>query len=333
MTLFRSLLVFALLAPLTTHAAIDLDDDDGGGGGGGDGGGGDTGGDVGPIWSKTYANSALFGTSRWGAGYKLDGSVSATAATRLTNDKLAATMGLETYSKLNGGYYRVFSVRTSGATEAKRRTDVSINAYAGPANVYSRSWGSTSSTLTFLNATPLSLSTTFLSKSVTVTALFVPVTFTVKATGAIGATLTGKISNIGLEAAGTPSGRAGLYTSAAVGGKYCVSELCVGASAGVYTDVTLVKASAPAKVAAWWQLARPSGVFINYTAKADMTMTSLDGELGIYAEACLGGCVSDSTKLIDWPGLTATYSIANMNGSQCIIGDCSFSTPSFPLEQ
>ncbi len=109
--------------------------------------------------------------------------------------------------------------------------------------------------------------------------------------------------------------------------------MCVGASAGVYTDITLVKASAPAKVAAWWQLARPAGAFINYLAKADLTMSSLDGELGVRAEACLGGCISDSVKLIDWTGFSATYPVANWSGSYCFIGDCSFTMPSLPLEQ
>src|SRR5262249_38753602 len=153
---------------------------------------------------------------------------------------------------------------------------VSINAYAGSANVYSKSWGSASSVLYSFTATPLNLSTTFFSKSVTVNALFVPVTFTARATGALGATLSGQISNVGIEAKGTPSGRAGLYVSAAVGGQYCLGGLCVGAEVGVYSDVALVKASAPAKVAGWWQLARPSGVMLNYSAKADATISSLD---------------------------------------------------------
>jgi len=114
--------------------------------------------------------------------------------------------------------------------------------------------------------------------------------------------------------------------SAAVGGQYCLGGLCVGASAGVYSDVKLIEAAAPARAELWWSLSKYGGVLLNYAARADLTLSSLDGELGLFAEACLGGCISDSVKLIDWNGFSATYNIFNQSGSYCLAGTCSLTT-------
>ena len=321
MNLRSVFLASLLIAPLSASAAINLDDPgDGGGGGGTSGGGGTT--TTPPTWQKTYAKSALFGSTSWGAGYAISGSLSAYVADATHKDRLAASMSAETYAKINGGRYRLFGARVAGNTEAKARTDLSFNAYVGSATIYSKSYASTTSTYTYTPIPSATWNTTFFDRSATVDVI-VPITFRVKATGHLSANLTGKISNVGVEANASPSGKASLYASAAVGGQYCVGPACVGATAGVYSDVTLVKASAPANVALWWSLSRYGGVLLNYVAQASVTVSSLDGELGLFAEACLGGCISDSVKLIDWNGFTATYNIANMSGSYCLLGTCS----------
>ena len=328
MNLHRTLpLILALLAPTAAHAAIDDDpDDDGGGGGGTDPGGGDTG----PTtWTKNYTKSDLFGTSSWGAGYKINGGVWAIPAYEDYKDRLGARLSAETYAKLNGSYLRVFAARAYGSTEAKRKTTLDFTAHVGSATIYTKNWTSTTSTQTLFNVAPSPWTLTFIDRSVTVDVYGIDVTFRLKASGQLKANLTGKLSNIGVEAGGTPSGLASLYASAAVGHNYCAWGACVGAEAGVYSDVDLVKASVPAQAAAWWSLA-PSGVKINYLAKATATITALAGELGVWAKACLGACVGGDKVLISWDGFTATYPIANFSGTYCLAGVCTQSTPSFP---
>ncbi len=311
-----------LLAPLSAQAAIDT----GGGPGGGDTGDGGTGGGTtmpSPTWQKTYTKSALFGSSNWGAGYSMSGRFSATPAHDAYNDQLAASLGLDTYAKLDGGYHQLFSVHTAGSTEAKRKTTVSFNAYVGTAAIYSKSYSSTTSTYTFMNVTPIDWPVTFFSDSVNISVGLIPVSFKVKATGDLNANLTGKISNAGIEASGTPSGGASLYASAAIGGEYCADGLCVGASAGVYSDVKLITASAPASGSVWWSLSRYGGALVNYDVAASLGLHSLDGELGAFAEACLGGCIHESVKLISWTGFAANYPLADWSGKACFVGTCS----------
>lgn len=319
MSLRSILLATLVLAPLTSSAAINLDDPGDTGGTGGSGGGGTT--PPPPTWQKSYSKSDLFGNTTWGAGYVVNGSVNAYVADATHKDRLNASMSAETYAKINGSRLRLFSARVTGATEAKARTDLAFTAYVGSAAIYTKSYASTTSTYTYTPIPTATWNTTFFDRSATVD-LIVPITFRVKATGHLSAGLSGKISNVGVEASAAPSGKASLYASAAVGGQYCVGPACVGASAGVYSDVTLVQASAPANVAVWWSLTQYGGVLLNYVAKANLNLTSMSGELGLFAEACLGGCISDSVKLIDWDGWSASYSIANMSGQYCLAGTC-----------
>ncbi len=326
--MLRSILLASLvLAPLSATAAINLDDPGDGGGGGGTVGGGGTP-PTPPTWQKTYSKSALFGSTDWGAGYAINGSLSAYVADATHKDRLAASMSADTYAKINGSRLPLFSARVTGNTEAKARTDLAFTAYAGSAAIYTKSYTSLTSTYTYPVIPTATWNTTFFDRSATVDVI-VPITFRVKATGKLTAGLTAKISNIGVEASAAPSGKASLYASAAVGGQYCIGPACVGATAGVYSDVTLVQAGAPANVAVWWSLSKFGGVIINYVAKADLTLSSLSGELGLFAEACLGGCISDSVKLIDWTGFTATYNLANMSGTYCLAGTCSLSLPTY----
>jgi hypothetical protein len=199
---------------------------------------------------------------------------------------------------------------------------VSFTAYIGGAAIYTKPYSSATSTYV-----PLAISErwprTFVDKTVNVAVGPVPVTFRVQATGELAATLSGKISNVGIEFGGGPSGKASLYASAAVGGEYCLWGACVGASAGVYASVTLVEASAKPNLAIWWSLTAPyGGIQLNYLANAGLTLKTLDGELGVFASACLGGCLDWSSTLIDWPGITSTWYLINATGKYCLTGTC-----------
>jgi hypothetical protein len=321
----RSLLLVSLvsLVPAAAHAAIDLDDpgDDTGGGGGTPT---PTPPPPAPAWQKTYSKAQLFGSSSWGAGYTINGSMTAMKADATHADRLAASMSAETYGKISGSYHRLFAARVAGSTEANARTDLSFNAYAGTATVYTRSYTSLTSSYTFASFAPVTWPVTFFDRSVSVGLSFVSVSFRARATGELKAGLTGKISNKGIEAAAAPSGKASLYVSAAIGGDWCLWGACIGATAGVYSDVTLVQASVPAQAALWWSISPElGGVSLNYLTKADLTVSALDGELGVYASACLGWCTSDSATLIDWTGYTASYRLIKQSGSHCLTGTCS----------
>src|SRR5262245_47905526 len=92
-------LIVALLAPTAAQAAVNLDPP-------GDGGSGGTGTGTDPLldtgyWSKNYTKSDLFGSSDWGAGYKINGGVWAIPATDVYNDRLGARLSAETYAKVN----------------------------------------------------------------------------------------------------------------------------------------------------------------------------------------------------------------------------------------
>jgi len=317
------------LVPGVAGAAIDLDDpgDDGGTGGGTGGTGGDTPTGPQPTWLKTYSNTASLSMNGWGAGWSIYGKLAATPKTTIgTRDKLEGSADLNTFIKINGYNQSVFRVNASAVTQAKYRTDASITAYVGGASIYTKSYTSATSTYTWLSVGQ-TWPATFIDRSATVSVGPIPVTFRVRATGELTASLTGKISNVGLEMGGNSGGKANLYASAAVGAEYCVDYLgCVGASAGVYASLKLFEVKTPATLAVWWSLAGSSlgtGVKLNYLANAGLQVSSLDGELGLTASACLGGCLDWSTTLIDWDGWVASSTLYNVAGSYCLTGTCS----------
>ncbi len=322
MNLHKALFVsLALLVPSTALAAID---DDGEGGGGGGGGGTETT-NAPPVQSKSYKRIDYWGLSNWGAGYDINGKVWAQPAFDDYKDRLGVRGSAEAYTRLNGSRYSLFRAVGAGHTEAKRKTEVSFNAYVGGANIYTKSWTSQTSTKVLFNETK-GWSKTFFDKRLPVDVIGIPVEFRAQATGGLMVSATGSLSNVGAEVGATPQGYAGLYLSAAVGGDYCVAGVCVGATAGVYSDVKLLSLKAPATASTWWSLAPLGGVKVNYQAKADLTISSLDGSAGVFAEACLGGCVDKKVELIDWAGFTKTISIANYSGSFCLAGNCTTPT-------
>lgn len=313
----------ALLAPASTaFAAIN---DDGDGGGGGDVGDDDSSAGVPTIYQKTYNKHDYWGLDDWGAGYEVTGRLYAMPKWSSYNDRLGVRMSAEAFTRLNGTRYSLFRGVASGNTEAKKKTEASVNAYVGSALIYSKAYTSTTSTKQLFNENK-SWSQTFFDKRIPVSVLGLPVSFRAKATGVLALSASGKLSNVGVEATATPTGSADLYLSAAVGGEYCVSGVCVGVEAGVYSDVTLLAIMAPASASTWWALSPAGGVSVNYQAKADLSISSLNGEAGVYGEACLGACIHKELKLVDWDGWTKTYSIANYSGSYCLAGTCTASS-------
>src|SRR6185312_675025 len=100
-----------------------------------------------------------------------------------------------------------------------------------------------------------------------------------------------------------------------IGGQWCVEGVCIGASAGVYADVNLVKASAPSSIKGWISLSQLGAVNASWNLKSDLNLSSLDGELGVFAKGCIIDCKEESAKLLDWAGFSLTYNIANFGGT------------------
>jgi hypothetical protein len=314
---------------LAPGIAVAVDDDDPGEGDGGGGGGPPPPPPPPGYWSKTYNHGNYWGTTNWGAGYNLSGSLTATPKqSATTKDKLTASAQARAYAKLDGTSYSMLEVRASGTTQAKGRTDFTLGLYVGGATIYTKQWESTTSTYTFLNQTPIDWQKTFIDESLSIWVGPVPVTFTGKATGRIKATINGKISNVGIEANAGPAGNASFYGSAAIGGEYCAWGVCVGASAGFYGSVDLIDVKVPSEAAVWWSLATPNvGVKLNYKLKSSLDVETLSGEFGVFAEVSLGGTLRWDSTLFDWNGLTYHYALLNISGTHCLSGTCTVIPP------
>ena len=324
-TVLMTVLLFA-----ATPAAAEINEDPGDGDGGGTGGGEEE--PPPPVpgyWKKEFTQRDYWGTYGWGAGYTIGGKLSATPKQTINGkDKLTVSAYAKATASINANTKTLLEVRLTGLTEAKGRTDLTLTGYAGGMALFSRPFVSISSTKSTVAMTPIDWPATFVDLSTTVSVGPVPVTFRAQATGVIKATLTGQISNAGVEVTANPQGKASLYASGAIGGQYCYQSLCVGASAGLYVDVTLVEIAAPAFAKIWWSLAQSSvGVLINFDLDADLNLKTLDGELGLFAEACLGGCHRWDVSLIDWDGFTASLSLFDQYGYYCLSGTCTSPIP------
>jgi hypothetical protein len=279
-----------------------------------------------PTVVKTLNHSLCFPdcSNDWGAGFSVNGRIAATPrAVTGTRDKLDGYGELDTYAKVNGHRYSLFRVRVTGVSEAKLRTDVNLTAYVAGAAVFTKPFVSVAGTYTWMNVGQ-SWPKTFFDKSVSLSVGPIPVTFRAKATGELGANLLGKITNVGFEVGANPLGKASLFASAAVGGQYCVDYVgCVGASAGLSVNVTLVEAAAPVNFNIWYSLVNMGwGAQLNYGLNSNITLKTLSGWLKVFASACLIGCLDWDRKLIDWAGWNASYGLLNINGKYCLAGDC-----------
>ncbi len=279
-----------------------------------------------PTFVKTLNHALCFPQScsdDWGAGFSINGRLAATPRQPGTKDKLEGSGELDTFAKVNGGRYSLFRVRVAGVSEAKVRTDVALTAYVGGAAVFTKPFVSVAGTYTWLSVGQ-SWPKTFFDKSVSVGVGPIPVTFRARATGELAANLTGKITNVGFEIGANPSGKASLFASAAVGAQYCIDYLgCVGASAGLSVNVTLVEAAAPINYNLWWSLVNMGfGAQLNYGLNSNLTLKTLNGWLKVFASACLGGCLDWDRKLIEFDGWNTSYGLLNINGKYCLVGDC-----------
>lgn len=326
--LFSTTALVTALLFAATPAAAEINEEPGEGDGGGGGDGEEPPPPVPGYWKKEFTQRDYWGSYSWGAGYTVGGKLTATPKQTVNGkDKLTVSAYAKATATINANTKSLLEVRLTGLTEAKGRTDLTLTGYVAGAAVFSRPFVSVSSTKSTVAMTPINWPATFVDVSTTVSVGPVPVTFRAKATGDIKATLTGQISNVGMEATANPQGRASLYASGAIGGQYCYQGVCVGASAGLYVDVTLVEVAAPALAKIWWALAQGSvGVLVSYDLDADLTLKTLDGELGVFAEACLGGCYRWDEELIDWDGFVANLSLFDQHGSYCLSGSC-FPTP------
>lgn len=287
-----------------------------------------------PTWTKSLNNSQCFPdcSASWGAGYSIGGKLAATPRTATTRDKLEGWAELDTFAKMNGGRYSIFKVRVAGVSEAKLRTDLGLTAYVGGFAIFTKPFVAVSGSYTPL-AIGQTWTQTFFDRSMTVGVGPIPVTFRARASGQVGAALTGKISNVGFEVNAGPSGKASLFASAAVGGAYCVEYLgCVGAQAGLSVNVTLFEVSAPVNYSVWYSLVNLGyGAQLNYGLNANIVLKSLSGYLSVFAEACLGGCWRWDRDLISWGGFQGTYPLLNVAGKYCLLGDCSAPVSGFGL--
>lgn len=274
-------------------------------------------------FQKGFNKAGSFGDSSWGAGYGVAGSVYATPAWVAGVDTLGANGYAYAWGRMNGTYREMLRVQASGYTKAKQETKVDVKAYVAGAQIYSKSWQSATSTIkTFISETP-TWNRTFFQTSYSLSVGPIPVTVSAAATGELGYTATGSIDNVGINLGFNPRGKASVNASAGAGGEYCVLGVCVGASAGVYGKLTLLQASLPMTSNVGWSLAPTGGVRVGYKLKGDLSLSSLAGVFGVYAEATLGSSYRWEYPIFSWDGFTTIYPLLDLAGTYCLAGDCS----------
>jgi hypothetical protein len=312
-----------LLAPTAAHAVIgDVGGgDDGGGGGVGGGGGTSTpSNDI----NKHFSWEQAWGNTSWGAGIYAGGGVTATAAANLTErDKASGTAVLEAYAKINGSRYRLLNLRATASGEYGRTSSIRASAALFGAEFWSFSRTNTGRGNVY-GLIGEGWDKTMFDRSVGIWVGPVPVTFTAKVTGRLGAGLNAAINVTRIGATFQPTARASLYASAAVGGEYCLLGMCAGASAGLYTDLNLFDLSVPSSFeVGLTPVNNGAGLKVNYNLRSDVTFSSLDGELGAFAEAHLGDLSYEwSTVLLSWTGISMSAPLVAQSGTGCLVGNC-----------
>lgn len=124
----------------------------------------------------------------------------------------------------------------------------------------------------------------------------IPIIVTASSDGCIYVDVGASWASSALTGTVTPGASVDATLKAGIGADIGVAS----ASAGVYGTITVVDASLPLSLSA---AVGTSGVTVTESAK--LTMTGLDGEVGLYAEACfLGFCDEDTVTIFDWTGLT-----------------------------
>ncbi len=124
----------------------------------------------------------------------------------------------------------------------------------------------------------------------------IPISVSASSDGCIYVDASGSWGNRTLTGTVTPGASVDATVKAGVG----ADAVVVSAEAGVYGNITVIDASLPISLSA---SVLAGGVTVTESAK--LTMTGLDGEVGLYAEACfLFYCDDSSVTIFDWSGLT-----------------------------
>jgi hypothetical protein len=273
---------------------------------------------------KHFARSQGFGNSNWGAGYSVAATVKANPAevTGGTRDTLEADGSLKGWARLAGFEQPIFEVRSGAVTEVGDRTALEVTAYVGSAAIYSKQFESDSSAgVPFEDVR--SWPQTFIDTAHTVMAGPIPVHLALRVTGNVGNVLKGSITNSGIEVTSTPFALALLFADASIGFEYCELGVCVGATGGVYTDLKLLEVQTPFRAAANWSLTGAGGVNVDYTLNGYLSLSSLNGSLGAFAE--VKAVVYEhrwDTEIFHWDGFSEYSTLVLDSGSHCLIGNC-----------
>ncbi|HWO17191.1 MAG TPA: hypothetical protein VNO30_00385 [Kofleriaceae bacterium] len=126
--------------------------------------------------------------------------------------------------------------------------------------------------------------------------LGIPVTVSASSDGCIYVDASASWGSRKLSGSLTPGASVDATLKAGVGGDAGFAS----ASAGVYGNLTIVDAKLPLSISS---TVGTEGISITESAK--LTMTGLDGEVGLYVEGCIFGICEEATKtLFDWTGMT-----------------------------
>jgi hypothetical protein len=265
-------------------------------------------------FSRSGSKTQCFPTGNcdgpWASGYSASGRITYTqeGAAGIAGDTLEAEGELTAWVKMMDERQDVAILRGNGFTTigGSRRYEVEVLArtplFPGTLfPIYSNSW---TGTLSESRSWPL---WTSVSKQIGVGPVSVDVTMSAR--GTLGFSLTGAVGANGISAVFTPRVNAVTEGETGVNTPF--------ASAGVYGDLTLLSARMPVdgSVALDRTSAACNGPGVNWGLDVDLSMHSLDGEIGVFAE--LLGAVY-RVELFSWAGFAATYHPYSGSGTVCL---------------
>jgi hypothetical protein len=316
----KLILSVCTLSTLFSSVALAAIDDDGEGAGGIELGGGA----AGPASIvKYFTYQPEWGSADWGVSLYAGGNVVATPAASLTErDKAEASALLQASARINGTRYRLLGLRANGNVENGRTAKVFAAASLGSADFWTLSDSTTLPSNRIAIANP-SFEKTMVDERVGVWVGPVPVTFRVKVQGRLGADLNASLNVTRVGLTFTPSASASVHASMAIGGEVCIGPFCAGASAGVYTDLTLFSVRLPMRAEVGLTPLASGGIQTNMTLRGDVSISTLDGEIGVFAEAYVGDLdYRWDAPLGTWNGTSSSAPLFSYAGSACLVGNC-----------
>jgi hypothetical protein len=128
------------------------------------------------------------------------------------------------------------------------------------------------------------------------TLIGLPITVGASSAGCLNVNASASFDNRTLAGTLTPNVNVDATFSAGIG----LDIIVASAEVGVSGNLTVVDASLPVSFSA-----AVGTTALTVTETGKLTMTGLDGEVDLFAEACLlGGCLDGSLTIFDWTGLT-----------------------------